>query len=534
MRRRSVIAGLGAGAAAAALPRPARAAEKVLRVAMTAADIPLTTGQANQGAEGQRFVGMQVYDGLINYDLSRADVSAKLRPGLATEWSVDEATKTIWTFKLRPGVTFHDGSAFTADAVIWNLDKLINKEAKQFDPAQAAQGATYAAPIKSYRKIDDLTVELTAKQPDAVFPYQMALIAISSPARWAELNGSWDQFALKPSGTGPWKLELLVPRNRAELVRNAGYWDKARIPKVDRQTLFPVPDANTRVAALLSGQVDWIEAPPPDTIARLKSGGMNIVTNVYPHIWPYMLSYVDGSPMRDIRVRKALNLAIDRDALVELLGGLALPAKGMVDPKHPWFGKPSFEIKYDPEQAKKLLAEAGYSKAKPLTVKAIISPSGSGQMQPQPMNDLIQQQFDEVGVTLAFDVMDWESLRGRRRSGAQAPENKGAHMLNNSWGYWDPDIGLISPTWSRMTPPAGFNWGGFNDPVADALCAKAKVAFVPAEQDKILAELHTYIVDQAMWIWVVHDLNPRALSPKVHGFVQAQSWWQDLTPVEVG
>jgi peptide/nickel transport system substrate-binding protein len=533
IRRRAVLSGLGA--AAAGLPRAGRAApEKVLRVAMTAADIPLTTGQASQGAEGQRFIGMQVYDGLINYDLSRGDVAAPLRPALATEWSVDAATQTIWTFKLRPGVTFHDGSAFTADAIVWNLDKLTNKDSKQFDPAQAAQGATYAAPIKSYRKIDDLTVELTARQPDAVFPYQIALIAISSPAQWAALGGSWEKFALKPSGTGPWKLELLVPRNRAELVRNEKYWDQKRIPKSDRQVLLPVPDPNTRVAALLSGQVDWIEAPPPDTIPRLKSSGMQIVTNVYPHVWPYFLSFAEGSPMRDIRVRKALNLGIDRDALVELLGGLALPAKGMVDPKHKWFGKPSFEIKYDPDQARKLLAEAGYSKAKPLAIKAIVSPSGSGQMQPQPMNDLIQQQYSEVGVTLEFDVMDWESLRGRRRTGVQAPENKGDHMLNSSWGYWDPDIGLISPAWSKMTPPAGFNWGGYSDPEADALCQQAKLAFVPAEQDKILQKLHERIVDQAMWIWVVHDLNPRALGPKVKGFVQAQSWWQDLTPVEVG
>ena len=85
-----------------------------------------------------------------------------------------------------------------------------------------------------------------------------------------------------------------------------------------------------------------------------------------------------------------------------------------------------------------------------------------------------------------------------------------------------------------MKPPAGYNWGGYSDPVADALCQKAKLAFVPAEQDRILAELHAHLVDQAMWIWVVHDLNPRALGPKVKGYVEAQSWFQDLTPVEAG
>jgi ABC-type transport system substrate-binding protein len=84
-----------------------------------------------------------------------------------------------------------------------------------------------------------------------------------------------------------------------------------------------------------------------------------------------------------------------------------------------------------------------------------------------------------------------------------------------------------------MRPPAGYNWGGFNDKEADELAAQAKVEFDPAKQDAILAKLHARIVDQAMWIWVVHDLNPRALAPNVKGFVQAQSWFQDLTPVSV-
>ncbi len=535
MRRRTVLTSASAAAAAALLPtRQAQAAESVLRVAMTVADIPLTSGQPSQGGEGQRFIGYQLYDALINWDLSQRDVLAKLRPGLALSWSADDATHTIWTFKLRPNVTFHDGSAFNADAVIFNLDKLSNQKAPQFDPAQAAQGATYVAPIKSYRKIDDLTVEITAFRADAVVPYQIANIYMSSPANWEKQGRDWNKVALNPSGTGPWKMDRLVPRTRAELVRNPHYWDPARIAKADRQILLPVPDANTRVAALLSGQVDWVEAPPPDTVDRLKAAGMQIVTNKYPHIWPYILNFSEGSVMRDIRVRKALNLAIDRDGLVQLLGGMAMPANGMVYPGHPWFGSPSFELKYDPDQARKLLADAGYGKSKPLKLTFAISTAGSGQMQPGPMNDFVQQNYHDVGVDLQFQVMEWEALRARRRAGAAAPENKGVDGLNNSWAFYDPDIGLINTTWGRMSPPAGYNWGGYSDKVADDLCQKAKLAFDPAEQDKILAQLHSYIVDQAMWIWVVHDLNPRALGPKVQGYVEAQSWFQDLTPVHVG
>jgi ABC-type transport system substrate-binding protein len=347
------------------------------------------------------------------------------------------------------------------------------------------------------------------------------------------MGRNWAKVADKPSGTGPWILERLVPRERAELVRNPNYWDPARVPKSERLILLAMPDASSRVAALLAGSVDWIEAPAPDSVPKLKSAGMQIVTNVYPHIWPYQLSYIGDSPMKDLRVRKALNLAIDRDGLVKLLGGLAMPAKGQVAPGSPWFGKPTFDITYDPEQAKKLLAEAGYGPSHPLKVKFLISTAGSGQMQPLPMNEFIQENLRDVGVEVTLDVMEWEALRARRRAGADAPENAGAHGLNNSWGYVEPINGLIGVASSKFRPPVGYNWGAFSDPKADALADEALRAFVPSEQDAILARLHAHIVDQAMWLWVVHDLNPRAMSPKVKGFVQAQGWVQDLTPVYV-
>src|SRR5580693_736277 len=104
-------------------------AQGTLRIGMTAADIPLTTGQTDQGGKGMRFMGYTVYDGLINWDLSSATKPSELAPGLATSWSVDEADTTKWTFTLRQGVTFHDGSDFTADAVVWNLDKLLQSDA---------------------------------------------------------------------------------------------------------------------------------------------------------------------------------------------------------------------------------------------------------------------------------------------------------------------------------------------------------------------------------------------------------------------
>jgi peptide/nickel transport system substrate-binding protein len=538
MDRRSF---LKTGASAALLPAvqfvgpaPAGAAtEKVLRIAMTLGDIPLTTGQPSQGAEGIRFIGLALYDSMFGWDLSQRDRAAKLIPGLADSYSVDPETKTVWTFNLRRAVKFHDGSDFNADAVVWNLDKLLNKDAPQFDQIQVAMAGSYLAGIKSYRKVDDYTVAITTAQPDAMFYYRVAGINFSSPARWKEVGGDWNKFAEHPSGTGPWMLEKLVPRTRAELVKNPNYWNRDRIPKLDRLILFAMPDANTRVAALLSGQIDWVEAPPPDTVPRLKQQGMQVVSNVYPHVWPYWLSYTADSPFRDIRVRKAANLAIDREGLCQLLGGLAKPAHGQVDVSHPWFGKPTFEIKYDPAAAKKLMAEAGYGPANRCKVKFLTSQAGSGQMQPLPMNEFVQENLNQVGFEVEIEVVDWEALRARRRARADGAENRGVYGLNNSWSIMDPDFGFLSVIYSKNAPPVANNWGLYNDPTADALCNKASLEFDIGKQDQAIAELHQYVVDQAMWIWVVHDLNPRALAPKVKGFVPPQAWYVDLSALDI-
>jgi ABC-type transport system substrate-binding protein len=532
-RRTFVSTGTAAALMPIGLTSAKAATEKVLRLATTLSDIPLTTGQASEGAEGIRSIGLTLYEALYRWDLSQGERPAQLVPALAEGYTVDSETRTFWTFKLRQGVKFHDGSLFDADAVVWNLDKLLNPKAPQYDRGQVAIAGSAIEGLKSYRKLDQFTVQVETKQPDALFFYRVPGISMSSPARWAELGGDWTKFAEKPSGTGPWLMDKMVPRSRAELVRNPNYWNPARIAKLDRVILYMMPDSSARVAALLSGQVDWIEAPPPDALPRLKQAGMKIYTNVYPHIWPYFLSYTEDSPFRDIRVRKAANLAINRDDLVEFLGHTAKSARGMVDISSPWFGSPSFDVKYDPDQAKKLMTEAGYGPNKKCKIKLLTSKAGSGQMQPLPMNEFVQANLNDVGFEVQIEVIDWEALRVRRRDRADSTSNKGTHGLNNSWTTVDPEMGFLSVAWSQLMPPAGNNWGMYSDPKADEICLRIKAEFDVEAQNKIVAELHTYLVDQAMWIFVVHDLNPRALAPKVKGFIPPQSWYFDLTAIDL-
>ena len=226
-----------------------------------------------------------------------------------------------------------------------------------------------------------------------------------------------------------------------------------------------------------------------------------------------------------------MNLAIDRDAIVKLLGGYAAPAKGAVPPGHPWWGNPKFDIKYDPNQAKKLLAEAGYSTAKPVKIKVQISQSGSGQMLPLPMNELIQQQLKEVGIEVEFDVLVWETLFNNWRLGSKDPKSNGAHAINVSFATQDPFFAFARFYDSRMVAPRSVNWGWIQDPQFDKLVAAARGSFEGTERDAALGRLHAYAVEQAPFLFVVHDTGPRAISKRVTGFVQAKNWFQDLTPI---
>lgn len=504
-----------------------------LRVAMTSSDIPLPNGQTDQGAEGMRFMGYTVFEALVGYDLSSADRHAALIPALATDWKVDPTNKLRWVFKLRPGVKFHDGSAFDAQSVVWNLDKMLDTKAEQFDPKQSSQGKSRIPTVASYKALDSLTVEIVTSEVNALLPYQMAWIVMSSPTQWQAVGKSWDAFLRAPSGTGPFKLESYAPRERAVLARNPAYWNKARVPQLDKMVLVPMPDPSARVAALRAGQVDWIEAPPPDAIGSLRGAGFALVSNVYPHVWPWHFSRLDGSPWNDIRIRKAANLAIDREGMKELLGGMMVPARGMVPPNSPWFGKPGFEVKTDVAAAKALMAQAGYSKEKPLKVRTIISFAGSGQMQPQTMNELIQQNLAEIGIQVEFDVRDWNALLSNWRAGAKDPTTKGATATNSSYFSQDPFTALIRHLDSGLMPPKGTNWGYYSDKDMDALFDGIRTEFDPAAQLALIQKAHEKYVNDALFLFVAHDMSPRAMSRKVKGFVPAQNWFLDFSSISM-
>ena len=509
-------------------------AQGTLRIGMTASDIPYTGGQTDNGFEGFRFVGYQIYEPLIAWDLTRGDRLAPLVPGLAESWEARKDQPTKWVFKLRKNVKFHDGSAFNADAVLFTFESIKKKDAPHFDSYGSGQVSFRLASLKAVKKLDEHTVEFETDKPTSFVPYQICYMLIVSPTQWQKVR-DWRKFAEQPSGTGPFRVTRFVPRERLELEAFKDYWDPKRKPKLDKVVFFPMPEPTTRLAALRSGQVDWIEVPPPDAIPQLKGGGFQIVMNSYPHNWTHTLR-LDKEPWNNKLVRKAANYAIDRQGICKsLLNDTCIPATGIAYKGHPWFGNPKETYDYNPAKAKELLRQAGFDGTKrPAKAVHLISTSGSGQMLPLAMNELVQKNLKDVGIDVDLQPVEWNTLLTRWRAGFKTADNEGLNAWNISWNFLEPWSGFGRFFHSKSVVPVSVNTMPYINPEDDKLIDEAERTFELGKQNEILAKLHETLVDDAPWIFIVHDLNPRALSPRVKGFVQPQSWFVDITMVSMG
>jgi ABC-type transport system substrate-binding protein len=537
-RRPAAAAGILTAAVALAAALPAAAQQqppKVLRIAMTAADVPTTSGMPNNGFEGMRFLGYPVFEALVGWDLSDPSKPAGLKPALAERWEQDAQDPRKWRFFLRRGVQFHDGTPFNADAVIWNLDRFFKNDSPQFDPAGSAITRGRIPVLASYRKLDDLTIEMETTRPVSYWPYLAVYILNASPQSWEANGRDWGRVAAAgAAGTGPFRITRFVPRQLAELSRNDAYWDAEGRARVDRVVLVPTPEANTRLAALRGNQVDWIEVPPPDAIPSLRQAGFQITTGSYPHVWPWVFAAgKQGSPVQDVRVRQGLNYCFDRAEMVALLNGTAEPSVGFFKANDPNFGSPQHRYRLDPARGRALLAEAGHTAQRPLTLRIGISTSGSGQMLPLPMNEFLQQSLQQhCGVRVNFEVVEWNTLLGGLRAEPTQPQWLNADALN---------ISLVSSDASQMArwflsanfTPRGSNSGHWRDEQFDAAFAALETERDPAKIAELLRRAHERLVDDPPWLWIVHDLNPRAMSRRVQGFVSPQSWFVDLARVDM-
>jgi peptide/nickel transport system substrate-binding protein len=257
---------------------------------------------------------------------------------------------------------------------------------------------------------------------------------------------------------------------------------------------------------------------------------VQIFLQSYPHNWTYALN-LSRPPWDNKLVRQAANYAIDREGLCKsLLNETCTPAIGEVYSGHPWFGNPKVRYEYNPAKARELLQQAGYDgKDKRVKTSVLISTSGSGQMLPLPMNEFIQENLRAVGIDLELVPIEWNALTQRFRQGLQHPDNAQLGAMNVSFNFLEPWSAFTRFFHSASIPPKSVNIMPYLNPEVDRLIETAEQEFDRSQQDQLLTQVHERIVEDAPWVFIVHDLNPRAMSPKVKGFVQPQSWFVDLT-----
>jgi peptide/nickel transport system substrate-binding protein len=495
-----------------------------LRIAMSAGNVPIPDQFLTEGGEGKRFVGSNVYDTLLLGNAYQGDTVPVPGPGLATEWKLSD-DKLTWTIKLRQGVKFHDGTMFNADAVVFALDRVLKKDFEFYSASQAAAGASNFQQVKSYKKIDDSTIEVITKKPWAFLAYDMVSWNIPSPAAIKQWGNK--DYPLHAVGTGPFKIAKYVDGQVMELVPFTEYWGEKA--KLDKLILFPMPEPAARLAAFQAGQVDWAEVPPPDSIEQLKAAGHNVLLKQYPHAIYYGFN-MTKAPFDNVKVRQAIGYGIDRDGMVSIIQGAGKPASNLMYEGNPWRDTSFAGYKYDVAKAKALLAESGVTL--PIKMNVAYPTGGSGNMWPGPMDEKFQQDMKAIGVEVSLVPLEWNTILTLNRSGMYTPEYSKYDAYYFSPNTQSP-MGAFGNFLGERLPKNGgcCNPTGYNSKAFDDFIAQAAAEFDPTKSAALLAKADGVLTQDAPIVPVVHDLNLRVLSKNVRGWVQPQSWWGDFRSV---
>ncbi len=398
--------------------------------------------------------------------------SLEIEPALATSWEQSDDGLT-WTFDLRQGVTFHDGTPFNADAVTY----FFNTRVLGGDQPRKAW-PLFGRLVDRAEKLEDHRVAVHLKQPHSFFLQRLAHqgAGIGSPAAHREHG---DDVGNHPAGTGPFRLVEAVRGSHITLEANPDYWRGA--PALDKVTVRPVREAGTRALQLEAGQIHATGALPDEMIERLEANP-DVSVNKKLSILGLRIDFnTTREPLGDVRVRRALNYALDKEAIAEFLyGGTAVVIPGAVSPMTG--GYTEFRgYGYDPDKARALLTEAGYPDGFEMTIWG----PGTGTIPKDvALMETIQSMFAEVGVTLNIEVMEWSTISREARQPRE--ENKSWATLQK----WPPSTG--EATWMMQfltcgaVPPNGSNRTFWCNPVYDDLLNQATSAKSQDVRDAML------------------------------------------------
>ncbi len=434
-----------------------------------------------------------VFDGLTMID-ERGD----LAPALALSWHNE--TPATWVFRLRPGVTFHNGKPFTAGTVAKVVEYLRREENSSLYVSAEVKD------VVSVTVRDDLTIAFETREPDAIFPRRFNIIMMVEPDILDSVG--MNQFALDPVGTGPFTLVDWGAQTQVTVLE--AFADSWRAPQaVDRLELWNLADPNARITALASGDLDIVEGLSPDDEHITRGNGARLVTVPVPAVSAVALPNVGdpASPLQDKRVRQALNYAVNKQAIASaLLHNRVEPASQGAAPMTFGFNSALEPYHYDPERAKALLSEANYPDGFPLSIEVLLVSAS---------DDLVYQKVSEDLGRIGIDV----EVRG-----IPFPQWMTKYM-NNSWGETD----AFSFLWDSSA------YNDVSRPIRNYSCTKPKPFFCdphimplidesyretdPSKRELLLKTIMAEMRDLAPSIFLVTGTTGFGVSERIDRFV---------------
>lgn len=446
------------------------------------------------------------------------DADGKLAPRLATEWRLKDGDPTTWVFKLRPNVKFHDGTEFTADDVVFSLNRARS--------AKSNMRQTHVA-VESVTALDRLTVEVKMKGPSPLYPGNLTNTFIMSK-RWSEANkatevqqaGSTDDnYAVRhANGTGPYSLQSREPDVRTVLKINESHW-AAKKPEVTEIVYLPIADAATRIAALLSGQVDLVQDVPVQDIERLeRTPGLRLETGPENRIiffgyrfgeQPLRSSNVtDRNPINNPKVREAIHLAIDRDAIKRVvMRGQAVPTGiAAAQVVNGWTADLAAYPKPDIAKAKALLAEAGYPQGFTITVDT----PNNRYVNDEATSQAIVSMLGQIGIKATL---------------ASKPVAQFLPLINNSqsdfyllgWGVPTFDSAFVfnDLVHSKTGNFGAYNAGLYTNPELDKKIESLETETNTARRNQVIAEIWKTVKEDRVMLPVYNPVNTYAMRDKL-------------------
>jgi peptide/nickel transport system substrate-binding protein len=463
--------------------------------------VTLDLAQATDGESIK--AGIQVLENLVIFRKDTMDVE----PQLATSWEVSK-DGLVWTFKLRKGVKFHDGTPFNANAVKVSFERVIDKNHPSHKYGTWRYPALGLGPVKEVRIIDDYTVALRTEKPYAPLVANLALwlCPILSPAAIEKYK---EDIGRNPVGTGPFKFNRWIKDDQIILERNDDYWGQK--PHLDKIILKSIPEVSARFMAVQSGAVDLADDLDPDSIQMAK-GNPNFKVIERPSVNVGYLAMNTKKPLLSNKlVRQAINHAIDKQTIINtIFRGLAIPAKSPFPPSIWGYNYKVADYGYNVQKAKDLLAKAGYPKG--FDIELWTMPVSRGYM-PEPVKtaELIQGYLAAAGINAKIVRHEWGVYLDKTA--------KGEHdlcMLGWLGGNADPDNFLYGLLSSDNTKPPAANIAFWENAEFTKLCKDAQLVFDKAKRASNYLRAQEIFHEEVPWVPLAHSTIVRIYNKRLH------------------